>query len=133
MSDPLDGITHGQSGGFNSEAMQAAQAQADEKAAAKLALDQANADAAKLLAELEAANPGHKMPSPYAPGEAPPPPADPVKGVGQPEGWNNDLWNALDGNFKPVNFENLKTPTNTSSHTVDFAQKIRDANKYGKK
>jgi hypothetical protein len=96
--------------------------------------------AAALLAELEAKDRAnatastvskqHQMPSPHAPGEAP---ADPVKGVGEPEGWNNDLWNALDGNFKPVDFDSVKTPTNTSSHTVNFAQKIRDANKYGKK
>jgi hypothetical protein len=56
-----------------------------------------------------------------------------VKGVGEPEGWNNQLWNALDGNFKPATPESIHTPTNTSSATIDFAQKIRDANKYGKK
>lgn len=59
--------------------------------------------------------------------------ADPVKGVGEPEGWNNDLYNALDGNFKPANLDTMRVPTNTSSVTVDFAQKIRDANKQNRK
>lgn len=107
------------------------------KAEAQADLAVAEKQAAALLAELEAkdsanavaATVQHKMPSPYAPGENP----DPVKGVGQPEGWNNDLYNALDGNFKPVDLDNMRNPTNTSSHQVDFAQKIRDANKYGKK
>lgn len=136
--DIFDGIGHGTSGGFNASAMQAAQDRADAEAQAQADLAKAEREAAALLAELEAKDAAnsvasgvqpHKMPSPYAPGETP----DPVKGVGEPEGYKNGLWNALDGNFKPVNLENLKTPTNTSSATIDFAQKIRDANKYGKK
>lgn len=106
------------------------QAQAD--------LAKAEREAAALLAELQAKDTAnaaaasvHKMPAQYAPGETPP--ADPVKGVGEPEGYHNDLWNALDGNFKPVDHTNIKQPTNAASHTVDFAQKIRDANKYGNK
>lgn len=101
---------------------------------AQAALAKAEADAAALLADLEAkdhadAAVSHTLPSPYAPGERP----DPVKGVGEPEGYKNDLWNALDGNFKPVDLESMKQPTNKASVTIDFAQKIRDANKYGKK
>jgi len=109
----------------------AAQAQAD----AAAALARAEAEAAALLADLEAKDHSappkvtHALPSPYAPGELPP---DPVKGVGEPEGYKNQLYNALDGNFKPVNLDDMRIPTNTASVTVDFAQKIRDANKYGK-
>jgi hypothetical protein len=99
-------------------------------------LHRAETDAAALRAVLEAKDAAnsvaagvqpHKMPPQHAPGD------DPVKGVGEPAGWNNDLWNALDGNFKPATPETIHTPTNTSSTTVNFAQKIRDANKYGKK
>jgi len=109
----------------------AAQAQAD----AAAALARAEAEAAALLADLEAKDHSappkvtHALPSPYAPGELPP---DPVKGVGEPEGYKNQLYNALEGNFKPVNLDDMRIPTNTASVTVDFAQKIRDANKYGK-
>jgi len=107
------------------------QAQAD--------LARAEREAAALLAQLEAKDSAnavaasvqpHKMPSPHAPGEAP---RNPVDSVGKPEGWDDQLLSALDGNFKPATLDSMRVPTNTSSHTVDFAQKIRDANKYGKK
>lgn len=128
----LDGIPGNQNHGFNSQAMQKAQAESDAKAQAKLDLAAAEADAKALLAELEAADAvapkSYKMPPRYAPGEEP----DPVAGVAQPEGYQAQLYNALDGNFKPATPETITQSTLASSHTVDFAQKIRDANKYRK-
>ena len=135
MSNPFDGIGGGGGGGFNATSMQAAQAKSDAKAQAKLDLAAAEADAQLLLDELNAADASeggkyktYRLPSPYAPGEGP---ADPVKGVAQPAGYNDSLYNAMDGNFKPVDLTNLKDSTLQSSHTVDFAQKIKDANKHG--
>lgn len=104
---------------------------------AKLDLQRAEDEAKALLAELEAKDranavaqgvAGHKMPSPYAPGEEP---RDPVKGVAGPEGMQQ-LHDALDSSFRPVDLSKMKETTLASSHTVDFAQKIRDANKYRK-
>lgn len=103
-----------------------------DRVAAKEALAKAEAEAKALLSQLEAneAPKGktYTLPSPFPPGEEP----DPVKGVAQPEGYNNDLFNALDGNFKPANLDDMHIPTNTASHSVDFAQKIREANKHRK-
>ena len=133
MSNPLDGISSGSVGGFNTEAMQKAQADMDAKAQAKLDLANAEAEAKELLSELEASDAAkpkvYKMPSPYAPGDEP----DPVKGVAQPEGYQDQLFNALDGNFKPATPETIKQSTLASSHTVNFAQKIREANKQNRK
>lgn len=111
------------------------------KARADADLARAEREAAALLAELQAKDAAnataasvHQLPAPYAPGERPPDPTpDPVKGVAQPQGMQEQLMNAMDGNFKPVNLDDMRQPTNTSSHMVDFAQKIRDANKFGKK
>jgi len=104
--------------------------------------EQAKADMAKaqdaaqaLLADLESqdavnavaasvAEPKYKMPSAYAPG-------DPRAGVAAPSG-GEQLHNALDSSFRPVNMDNIKQNTLPSSKTVDFAQKIRDANKHGR-
>jgi hypothetical protein len=95
---------------------------------AALALQRAEAEAAALLAELNAkdnanavASTVHKMPSPYAPGEEPP--RDPVKSLAalysQGQDWANDQ------SFRPA-FGETTLPV---SHTVDFAQKIKDAQK----
>lgn len=100
--------------------------------------EQAKADMAKatnaaeaLLADLEAQDQvntvaasvpesKYKMPSPYAPG-------DPRASVAAPGG--SQLHDALEGSFRPVNKENISQVTLPSSKTVDFAQKVRDANK----
>jgi hypothetical protein len=105
------------------------------KAQAKAAMAKAQDAAEALLADLEAQDavnataasvPASKyqMPSEYAPG-------DPRASVAAPSG-GDQLHNALEGSFRPVNMSNLKETTLPSSKTVDFAQKIRDANKYGK-
>jgi hypothetical protein len=102
------------------------------KEQAKADLATANSAAEALLADLEAkdavnstagsvAAPAHQMPSPYAPG-------DPRNGVAAPSP-ADQLHDALESSFRPVNMKNLKENTLPSSKTVDFAQKIRDANK----
>lgn len=105
-----------------------AQAQAD--------LAAANAAAEALLADLQAKDavntvadtvPKYKMPSPYAPGEEP----NPVKGVAPSTvdgiGQLND---ALGSTFKPVNLDDIAKPTNTASATINFAEKIKAAQKF---
>jgi hypothetical protein len=103
------------------------------KAQAKADLIKAQDAAEALLADLEAQDavnataatvPKYQMPSEYAPG-------DPRGGVAAPSG-SDQLHNALESSFRPVNIDNIKQTTLPSSQTVDFAQKIRDANKYGK-
>lgn len=98
-------------------------------------LARAEAQAAALLAELEAKDaandvaaglPKYEMPSPYAPGEGP---RDPRKSVAAPGG-QVQLNDALNSMFKPADPDTIRKPTNTSTHTVNFAQKIRDAQKY---
>lgn len=106
-----------------------------QKAQAKADMAQATDAAAALLADLEAQDavnataasvpePKYKMPSEYAPG-------DPRASVAAPSN-QQQLTNALEGSFKPVNPGNLHQTTLPSSKTVDFAQKVRDAHKHGK-
>lgn len=101
---------------------------------AKATLDKANAAAAAYLAELQAKDAAngvaanvHQMPSEYAPGEGP---RDPKASVAAPG--SEQLQNALDGSFKPAINANgtFRKSTLPVSHKVDFAQKIRDAQKY---
>ena len=105
------------------------------KAKAKEDIAKATDAAAALLADLEAQDavnatasavpaPKYKMPSEYAPG-------DPRASVAAPSG-NQQLADALEGSFRPVNMDNIAQHTLPSSKVVDFAQKIRDAHKYGK-
>jgi len=118
-------ITIGIMDNFDPAAQAQAQAMAD--------LQHAEAQAAALLAELEAKDAAnavaatvqpHRMPSPYAPGDEP----DPVKGVASPGA--QQLHDALDSSFRPVDLARVKETTLASSHTIDFAQKIRDAQKF---
>ena len=109
---------------FDPVSQQHSQAQAD--------LQHAEAQAAALLAELQAKDAAnataasvHKMPSPYAPGAEP----DPVKGVAPSA--HEQVMSALESSFKPVDLSKMKETTLASSRTVDFAQKIRDAQKFG--
>lgn len=102
------------------------------KQQAKAEMARAQNAAEALLAELDAKDavnataaslpePKYKMPSEFAPG-------DPRASVAAPSG-GDQLHNALEGSFRPVNMDNIKQTTLPSSHTVDFAQKIRDARK----
>lgn len=92
------------------------------KAEADVALAKATADAAALLAELDAASPSaskYQMPSQYAPGESPRDPVQSIKNtMGTPDmsGFGDDdpRWS---GKELPM------------SVTVDFASKIKNANK----
>lgn len=105
------------------------------KASAKADMLKAQDAAEALLADLEAQDavnataasvpaPKYTMPSAYAPG-------DPRASVAAPSG-SDQLHNALESSFKPVNMDNISHTTLPSSKTVDFAQKIRDARKpYG--
>ena len=104
------------------------------KEQAKAAMAKAQDAAEALLADLEAQDavnataasvpkPKYEMPSRYAPGEGP---RDPSSSVAAPA---SQLHDALESSFRPVNMDNIKQTTLPSSHTVDFAQKIRDANK----
>lgn len=102
------------------------------QANAQAALQAANDAAAALLSELESKDPEPRpksapktMPSPYAPGEGPRNPVDSVARPSAQSAWQD----VIDSSFKPVDLDALRKPTNTSSHTVDFAQKIRDAQK----
>jgi hypothetical protein len=94
-------------------------------------LQHAEAQAAALLAELEAKDAAnsvastvqpHRMPSQYAPGESP----DPVAGVAASSGFDQ-FTDALDGSFKPVDFSKIRQTTLASSHTADLSQKLRTA------
>lgn len=107
----------------------------NKKQQAKAAMAKATDAAEALLADLEAQDAvnataasvpesKYKMPSPYAPGEGP---RDPSSSVAAPGG--SQLHDALESSFRPVNKDNIKQTTLPSSHTVDFAQKVRDANK----
>lgn len=104
------------------------------KQEAQAELARAEADAAALLADLEAKDPTppaaatNKMPSPYAPGEAPAE-RDPVESIARTQ--RISAQDAAEAMFKPVNAENIKDSTLPMSHRVDFAQKIRDAQKFG--
>lgn len=102
------------------------------KERAKADMVKATSAAEALLADLEAQDavnatagtlpePKYKMPSQY-------PPGDPRGSVAAPSG-GDQLKSALEGSFRPVDFDNVKQTTLPSSHTVDFAQKIRDAHK----
>ena len=96
--------------------------QAAEAAAAALLADLSAKDVANGTATVQPRLPS--LPSRYAPGDAP----DPVKGVAAPGG---GLPEAL-GSFHAVDFETLRKPTNTESHKIDFAAKIKAAQKpYG--
>jgi hypothetical protein len=101
------------------------------KAQAKAEMAKATSAAEALLADLEAQDAvnatantvpesKYKMPSAYAPG-------DPRAGVAPSGG--DQLKDALENSFKPVNMSNLSQTTLPSSKVVDFAQKIRDAHK----
>lgn len=94
-------------------------------------LDRANREAEALLAELEAKDAAndvaatvYKMPPEYAPGERPRLPSDSVAKPG-----SEQLGDALNSSFRPVNMDTIGKSTLPSSVTVDFAQKIRDARK----
>jgi hypothetical protein len=103
------------------------------KEQAKAEVAKATSAAEALLADLEAqdavnaaastVDTKHRLPSAYAPG-------DPRNGVAPSGG--DQLHDALESSFRPVNKDNISQTTLPSSHTVDFAQKIRDARRpYG--
>lgn len=107
------------------------------KQQAKADMVKAQSAAEALLADLEAQDAvnataasvpesKYKMPSAYAPGEGP---RDPSSSVAAPA---SQLHNALESSFRPVNMDNISQTTLPSSKTVDFAQKIRDANKHNR-
>lgn len=122
---------------FASMAPSAAQEQAD----AQAALNAAENDAAALLAELEAKdaanataatvhNVKYQMPSKYAPGEDPAE-RDPVQSVQNTMPRRISAQEAAEKMFKPVgDTAKIRDTTLPMTHKVDFAQKIRDAQKF---
>lgn len=114
---------------FEGMAPSLAQQQAD----AQAALNAAEADAAALLAELDATDAAkpdlskYQMPPRRAPGE----PTDPVKSVAAPSRISAQA--AAELMFKPVgDTAKIRDTTLPMTHTVDFAAKIKAARKdYG--
>lgn len=114
------------------------------EADAQARINHAEADAAALLAELQAKDaanataasvdngkPKYKMPSKYAPGESPAE-RDPVQSIANttPSAQRITTEQAADLMFKPAFDANPKETTLPMSHTVDFAAKIKAAQKY---
>jgi hypothetical protein len=93
----------------------------DPNAQANADLQHAEAQAAALLAELEAKDAANATAASVV--------RDPVKSVAASTG-ADDLADALNSSFKPVNLKDMGKTTLASSHTVDFAQKIKDAQKF---